>query len=148
MRILPNPRRLLAALFAFAATAVVSAQSLGSGATIWGYLTTDMAASVTQGWRETPTASSVSGRPISIAGQRYEKGLGTHAPGEMVFKLGRHHERFTAEVGVDDQGGKTGPVVFTVLLDGQEGFDSGLMRCGQPAKHIALALMELRSKGK
>ena len=44
---------------------------------------------------------------MRIAGQRFEKGLGTHAPGEMVFKLDRQHKQFIADVGVDDAGGKT-----------------------------------------
>ncbi len=105
---------------------------------LWQYLTTSMADSVTQGWRETRTNASISGQPMSIAGRRYEKGLGTHAPGEMVFKLKGGHKRFVADVGVDDQGGKTGSVVFKVLLDGKEAADSGLMKWGQPAKHIAL----------
>ena len=56
----------------------------------------------------------------------------------MVFNLGRQHKRFVADVGVDDQGGKAGSVVFNVALDGKAAFDSGLMRFGEPAKHIAL----------
>ena len=105
---------------------------------VWRYLTTEMAVSVTQGWHETRNNASISGQPMSIAGHRYEKGLGTHAPGEMVFRLDRKHKRFATDVGVDDQGGPTGSVVFQVLLDGRKAFDSGLMRFGQAAKHIAL----------
>jgi len=78
-----------------------------------------MAASVTQGWRETLTDSSITGRPLNIAGKGCEKGLGAHAPGEMVFKLDRQHRQFAAEVGVDDEGGPTESVVFGVLLDGK-----------------------------
>lgn len=111
-----------------------------AGPTAWRPLNTRMAASVTQGWRETRTDASISGRTLSIAGRRYARGLGTHAPGEMVFQLGRQHRRFTAAVGVDDQGGTAGSVVFRVLLDGKEAFNSGLMKCGQPAKAVALDL--------
>ena len=129
---------LLSALLAFGLVATVSAQPVPSGPVVWQFLTTDLAASVTQGWHETLTDLSVSGRPIRIAGKGYDKGLGTHAPGEMVFKLARKHTQFAAEVGVDDEGGPTGSVVFRVLLDGKTAFDSGLMRFGLAAKHIAL----------
>ena len=123
------------ALVALLALTVVTAQADPNS---WRYLKTDAAASVTQGWRETLTDASITGQPLSIAGQRYEKGLGTHAPGEMVFKLGGQHKKFMADVGVDDHGGAAGSVVFKVLLDGKESFNSGLMKTGQPAKHIAL----------
>ncbi len=122
-------------LVALLALTVVTAQADPNS---WRYLKTDAAASVTQGWRETLTDASITGQPLSIAGQRYEKGLGTHAPGEMVFKLDQKHKRFSADVGVDDHGGAAGSVVFKVLLDGKESFNSGLMKTGQPAKHIAL----------
>src|SRR5690242_7699661 len=54
---------------------------------VWRYLTTGQAASVTEGWLKTKTDASIGGGPLRIAGQRFEKGLGTHPPGEMVFKL-------------------------------------------------------------
>lgn len=103
------------------------------------YLKTDMAASVTQGWRETQNDKSITGSPIRMAGQTYEHGLGTHAPGAMVFRLQGTHSQFSADVGVDDGGDAgCGSVVFKVVLDGKEAFDSGLMKSGEPAKHIAL----------
>jgi len=106
--------------------------------TVLRYLKTDMAVSVTQGWLETRNNASITGRPLSIGGQHFDNGLGTHAPGEMVFKLDGKHKRFTADVGLDDHGGPAGSVVFKVVLDGNEGFNSGLMKFGQSAKHIAL----------
>jgi beta-galactosidase len=105
---------------------------------VWRYLNTEMAVSVTQGWQQTRTDLGIGGRPISIGGQRSTKGLGTHAPGEMVFKLDGKHRRFTADVGVDDAGDSRGSVVFEVLLDGKAAFGSGVMKHGQPAKHVDL----------
>ena len=120
-----NSNIVLTTLLAFGLAATTASQPVQSDATVWRYLNTDMAASITQGWRETRTDASVSGQRISIAAQHYEKGLGTHAPGEMVFTLDRQHKRFTVDVGVDDQGGATGSVVFKILLDGREAFDGG-----------------------
>ena len=133
-----------AALIAlFAGNAVVSQPAQPSPAEspmIWKHLGTDMAVSITQGWRQTRDNLSVSGQPLRIAGQRFERGLGTHAPGVMVFKLDRQHRRFMAFVGVDDGGDARGSVVFEVLLDGKKAFHSGVMKHGQAAKHIDLAL--------
>ncbi len=108
------------------------------------YLKTDMAASITQGWRETRNDASISGQPISIAGRRYEKGFGTHAPGEMVFKLNGQNKFFSADVGVDDQGGAAGSVEFQVWLDDHKAYDSGIMKFGQPAKHVSLDISGIK----
>lgn len=106
--------------------------------TVWRALRTDAAQSVTQGWLSTRDDAAITGRALSIGGQRFDKGLGTHAPGEIVYSLGGRHTRFAADVGLDDAGGEAGSVVFRVLLDGRVAFDSGLMRTGEPAKHVAL----------
>jgi beta-galactosidase len=126
------------ALIAFSSALAMAGSA--NDVVIWNYLKTGMATSVTQGWRDTRTDASISGQPLSIAGKHFEKGLGTHAPGQMVFPLGGNHHAFSADVGVDDQGGATGSVVFKVLLDGREAFDSGLMKFGQSAKHVSLDL--------
>ncbi|BCM92795.1 beta-galactosidase [Abditibacteriota bacterium] len=102
------------------------------------YLTTEMAASVTQGWKQTQTDLSITGAPLSIAGRRFEHGLGTHAPGEILFQLGHARHRFQAEIGVDDGAGDVGSVVFKVMLDGREAFNSGVTKAGQPARKIDL----------
>jgi beta-galactosidase len=104
----------------------------------WCHLTTEMASAVTQGWGETRTDSAIGGGPITIAGQRHAKGLGTHSPGEMVFPLGGKHTQFQASVGVDDAGDDRGSVVFQVLLDGKAAFDSGVMKRGQSALPVVL----------
>ena len=103
------------------------------GPVVWRHLTTAMASLVTQGWLTTRTDASIAGGPIRIAGKHYPKGLGTHAPGVMLFPLNRKHHRFVAEVGVDDAGGPTGSVVFEVFLDGKQAFNSGLMRTAEIA---------------
>ena len=122
-----------------------SGQALPASApTLWRPLRADQAASVTQGWRETQTDHSITGGPLRIAGKVFEKGLGTHAPAEMVFKLEGGRKRFRAEVGVDDAGGQSGSVEFKVLLDGREAFNSGLIHFGDPAKPVALDLTGVR----
>lgn len=69
---------------------------------------------------------AVTGNPLQVDGQTYDKGIGTHATSEIRYCLDRKVARFTAKVGMDEKGGEfTGGsaggngVVFRVLGDGQ-----------------------------
>ncbi len=83
---------------------------------------------------------STAGRPISIGGVVFERGVGTHAPSEFVVRLHGGAARFSAAVGVDDEAKGGGTVVFEVWLDGECVFTSGLMRGGDGAKTVELDL--------
>ena len=72
------------------------------------------------------------GKPISIAGKTYPKGLWTHAfndatPADVVIDAsGQKSAAFKADVGLDDASGG-GSVQFQVLLDGVKKAESPLM---------------------
>ena len=90
---------------------------------------------------------SVEGKPLSIAGQRFEHGFGTHAPSELCIDLKGGSTRFTASVGIDGEDGaigNDGSVEFIVLGDGKELFRSGVMRGGQKAKSADVDLTGLK----
>ena len=82
------------------------------------------------------------GKPLTIGGQVYAQGFGTHAGSQMVFSLQPSGSvtctRFTAEVGVDDEVGDRGSVVFQVFLDGVKKYDSGTLTGADPATPISL----------
>lgn len=82
---------------------------------------------------------SSSGKPITLAGKQY-KGVGTHAESRMLINLGGRGNRFTALVGVDDAAGGKGTVVFRILGDGKELFNSGVMTCGGKPKKVDVKL--------
>ena len=105
---------------------------------IWRYLNTDMLRTFKQAYREPRANCGVAGRRLSLAGVGFDRGIGTHAPSELVFNLQGKHKKFRSDVGVDDAGDSRGSVVFKVLLDGREAFDSGIMKAGQAAKKVAL----------
>jgi beta-galactosidase len=105
---------------------------------VWKSLDTGMMSSFTQAYKAPVSNLSITGHKMSIAGIPYERGIGTHAPSELVFNLDGKRRHFVSDVGVDDLGGKTGSVVFKVLLDGKEAFDSGLISQGEPAKKVDL----------
>jgi hypothetical protein len=65
------------------------------------------------------------GHPLTIGGVTYAKGLGVHAPSDILFYNGEHCSSFTADVGVDDEETTNGKVDFQVWADGRELADSG-----------------------
>lgn len=73
---------------------------------------------------------SVSWQPLQMGGQKFEHGLGVHAPSSSVIKLDGKAEKFHAVVGVSDLKGEPGSVKFFVVGDGKVLFRSGLMRGG------------------
>ncbi len=105
---------------------------------VWKFLRTDAAVSVKQEWKPTQNDVNITGGQLRIAGKKFNKGLGTHAPGEIVFDLDGNHKTFRTFVGVDDGGGPSGSVVFQIVLDGEKKFDSGMMKQGDAAKEVKL----------
>lgn len=92
------------------------------------------------GWGPVGQNRSVDGRPLTIAGAGYAEGLGAHAPSEIVYQLGGACSRLGVDVGVDDEVGANGSVVFQIYRDGTEVADSGLMTVGQSAQHLTADL--------
>lgn len=66
------------------------------------------------------------GRLISIAGVKYNKGLGIHAESDLLFNLGGQYSRFLSDVGLDDETAG-GSVVFRVYGDGEKLYDSNVI---------------------
>ncbi|MDR2704830.1 MAG: NPCBM/NEW2 domain-containing protein, partial [Planctomycetaceae bacterium] len=92
----------------------------------------------TCGWKKTMSKKSVDGNPLSIAGQKFQRGVGHHAPGEIVFNLSQSKGRFTAMVGIDDEVGKNGHAEFLVFLDNKLVWRSDFMVGGQTAKRCEI----------
>lgn len=81
----------------------------------------------TAGWGNIMRDKSSDGKPITLNGVEYAKGLGTHAASEIVYTVSGAYGRFQAEVGVDDETYGNGSVSFEVWLDGELAYDSGVM---------------------
>jgi len=111
---------------------------------IWCYLVTDMLRSFKQSYKEPRANCGVAGKRLSIASVGFDRGIGTHAPSELVFDLAGKHRKFSSDIGVDDAADSRGSVVFSVLLDGREAFNSGVMKVGQPAKKVSLDVTGVR----
>jgi alpha-galactosidase len=76
------------------------------------------------------------GGPISIHGTTYGKGLGVHAPSDVVYYLGGGCRSLSTDVGVDDETYGYGTVDFQVWKDGVKVADSGLVTAASGVKHL------------
>jgi len=71
------------------------------------------------------------GLPLTLAGVVYPKGLGSHAASDIRYTMASC-TNFSAKVGVDDEVGNLGSVVFQVWADGVKLADSGLLTGNSP----------------
>jgi alpha-galactosidase len=80
------------------------------------------------------------GVTLSLRGAAYDKGIGTHAPSLIRYRLERACRRFTADVGIDDETSGRGSVQFEVWADGVRLFESGTMTGTSPPKRVDVNL--------
>ncbi|WP_353565621.1 glycoside hydrolase family 97 catalytic domain-containing protein [Haloferula sargassicola] len=95
------------------------------------------------GWIQKNRA--VSEKPLTIGGQKFEHGIGAHAPSEIGFRLDGGRASFRAMVGADDGADEQGSMVFQVLADGKVVFDSGVMKTGDRPKEVEADLTGAKS---
>ncbi|MFD0313449.1 NPCBM/NEW2 domain-containing protein [Streptomyces flavalbus] len=76
------------------------------------------------------------GRPITVGGTAYAKGLGVHAPSDVAVYTGRRCERVTADVGLDDETGALGTVAFEIWADGVRVATTGVLTNAMPAQPL------------
>ncbi|MHA4814673.1 NPCBM/NEW2 domain-containing protein [Streptomyces aculeolatus] len=77
------------------------------------------------------------GKPLTIGGETFAKGLGVHAASDIGFYVGRECETFDARVGLDDESGANGSVSFEVWADGAKVADSGVLTNDEPAQPLS-----------
>ncbi|WP_044207997.1 NPCBM/NEW2 domain-containing protein [Flammeovirga sp. OC4] len=68
---------------------------------------------------------AVSGEKLSIQGVEYKKGLGVHAPSNLMFKVPSKAQYFYVVPGADDA--HQGPFKMTIKVDNEEVFNSGVI---------------------
>ena len=77
------------------------------------------------------------GGTITLNGTTYSKGLGVHAASELRYALNGQYSSFQADIGVDDEVGNAGSVVFQVWDNlGNKLYDSGTMTGATATKSI------------
>lgn len=96
--------------------------------------------SATSGWSTVQKDLSIDKKPITLGGKVYPKGLGTHAPSEIVYNLDGKYATFTADVGIDDETAGKGSVEFQVFADDSLVYHSGVMKGNVAAKKISISV--------
>ncbi len=85
------------------------------------------------------------GGAIVIGAVVFDRGIGAHAPSRIVLELGGRCSLFLADVGLDEEVGDSGSVVFEVWANGRRLATSGLVRGPQPPVPIAADVTGLES---
>ena len=130
------PRFVLSAMALFAST-LFNASAIADE-TVW--LSSLDLTQMRQGWGTPQINRSIREKPLAIAGQRFDRGVGTHAVSTLWLELAGGTSRFQAAVGVDDNANGAASVVFRVVADGKTLFDSGMMKPGDKAKAVDVDL--------
>ena len=100
--------------------------------------------SATNGWGPVERNMSVGeknsgdGHTLTLAGKTYTKGFGVHANSSMTFNIASQCSIFTSDIGVDDEVGSRGSVIFQVFADGTKLYDSGVMTGASATKSLSV----------
>ena len=114
-------------LSAAVAFAVVLANHAFAAESVW--LSSLDVGKTQQDWGKPQADKSVDGHTMTIAGTKYEHGLGTHAASLLYVDLKGGATRFTALVGVDDEvTDKPAGIRFALIGDGRDLWKSGVMK--------------------
>jgi alpha-galactosidase len=87
---------------------------------------------------------SISGNTLTLAGTTYTKGIGVNSRSGVEYNLGGVCTRFQAKIGIDDESGNNGSVIFQVYADGAKIYDSGAMTGSSATKTIDLDMTGVR----
>jgi hypothetical protein len=69
------------------------------------------------GWGKLRPNHCINGKPLSMLGRRYEKGMGVHAVSDLVYDLPKDARQFVALVGFDDETHGRGSARCEVYID-------------------------------
>lgn len=89
---------------------------------------------------------NLEGDALSVAGDRYEKGVAMHTAARAVYQVPSGAERFCAEIGIDGAAGDEGSAVFRVYVvrggEVQGAYESPVVRGGEPPRSVSVDLAE------
>ncbi len=104
--------------------------------------------SMESGWGTPHAKKSVEGNPLSIHGQAFDRGIGTHAVSTFLINLDGKGKRFTAFVGVDDEVKEDKATIdFYVLGDKKVLWESGVMKKGDAPKKLDIDISGIKLLG-
>lgn len=119
----------------------------GTGTTQYVFASDLTEVSSTNGWgsiekdRSNGEQGDNDGGTLTIAGNTFDKGLGVHASSEIVYQFtAGSYDQFTSAIGIDDEVGDRGSVIFKVFIDGVEAYQSGVIRGADGAESVIVSI--------
>jgi hypothetical protein len=85
---------------------------------------------------------SVMGRPLTLAGRTFEKGIGVHATSKLTFAAGGKYDELAAEIGIDTATNGKGDCLFSIVGDGETLFSQRVRGTDAPLP----VRLDIRSK--
>ena len=98
---------------------------------------------IAQDLSEPGADTNLFGKPLSINGKAYDKGVSTHACSIVCVKM-NGAVRFSAEVGIDDSSEKRGSVVFEIWGDKKLLWRSAEMKGGDAAVSVDIPVKNVK----
>src|SRR5262249_9910706 len=77
---------------------------------------------------------SIQGQMMRLNGRLYGKGVSMGSNTRLIYQLGGQFDTFSTDLGIDDEVGSAGSVIFRIYTDGQLAYDSGTMIGSSPTK--------------
>lgn len=102
------------------------------------------------GWGNIEKDKSVGKLKLSLLNKdgekvEFDKGLGTHATSQIGYNIeGKGFKKLETYIGVDSSQENKGNVVFKILTDGKEVYNSGEMTGATPMKFVSIDLSEVK----
>lgn len=130
-------------IIAIGAAALLSGNIVRAQSTVWlDQLDLSVA---TQGHGKPGINTSVDGKPLTIAGETFKRGFGTHAESSILIKLNGKVKTFSALVGIDDEiKGQNPAAEFEIYGDNKKLWSSGIMHLGDKAKPLSVSLKGIK----
>src|SRR2546427_4441301 len=85
------------------------------------------------------------GHTLTLNGVPYLRGFGAHAPSAIEVRPNGVCQTFTAEVGIDDEVGTLGSVLFQVWGDGQKLYEGGVMTGETATENVNVSIAGVQS---
>jgi alpha-galactosidase len=95
-------------------------------------------------WVRPAENKNIGGQTMKLNGQAYNEGIGVTTTSGLEYNLGGRALRFQSDIGVDDQEGANGSVIFQVFADGTKIYDSGIMTGGTAKQSLNLDVTGVR----
>lgn len=115
------------------------------------YISDLTAKSETTGWGTIRPDKSINNGEIGLTRNgeivTYSKGAGVHANSELVYDLtGKDYDYFESYIGVDQamKENKSSSIIFKVLVDGEEKYNSTLMRSSNDQKYVRVNVKDAK----